>query len=66
MKPPWYMKISFEKKEPIYKGFIKGGWIETPSNKQVGLPCSVWVSFNFWYRIWLCFLFCSRLRIVRK
>jgi hypothetical protein len=51
MKPPWWMKISFKKKEPSFKGTIRGGWIEVPPNGEVGLPINTYVYIAWPMRI---------------
>lgn len=66
MKPPKYMKISFEKQEPSYRGTIKGGWIKIPPNKNVGLPMPVYVKLAWYYRMWIVIKMLSKIRIVKK
>ena len=62
MKPPFYMKMSFDEQKPSYVGTIKGGWVKVPPNNDVGLPCSTWVSFAWYYRIWIAIKVLSRIR----
>ena len=60
MRPSWWLKISFEKREPKYQGLLKGGWIAIPPNKEVDL--NIWL---YGYIKWPMCVYLSFISILR-
>ena len=52
MFPERGITLSFEPKEPRWKGLIEGGWIEVPAKPEMELPKPVYIYLAWWKRAW--------------